>query len=75
MEKTAYYCRKCNSIPLVQIVPKEKEIKLFCMCKCNKKLINYDIFMKIYYKTNFDYSKISDKNIYNEYIDPNPRIY
>ena len=45
------------------------------MCKCNKKLINYDIFMKIYYKTNFDYSKISDKNIYNEYIDPNPRIY
>ena len=72
MEKTAYYCKKCNSIPLIQIVPKEKEIEIFCMCKCNKKLINYDIFMNNYFKTNFDYSKISDNNIYKEYIERDP---
>ena len=73
MENTGFYCIKCNSIPLVQIVLKEEDIKLFCMCKCNKKLINYDIFIKNYYRTNFDYSKISNEPIYKEYIDKNPR--
>ena len=72
MEKTGFYCKKCNSIPLIQIVPKEKDIEIFCMCKCNKKLLKYDTFMKNYYKTNFDYSKISDKNIFKEYIEKDP---
>ena len=72
MEKTGYFCKICKSIPLIQIVPKEKDIKIFCMCKCHKQLINYDIFMKNYYKTNFNYSEISNDPIYKEYIDPSP---
>lgn len=75
MEKTGFYCKKCNSIPLIQIVPKELDIKIFCMCKCHKTLINYDIFMKNYYKTNLNYSNISNEPIYKDYIDPNPRYY
>ena len=73
MEKTGFYCKICKSVPLIQIVPKEEDIKLFCMCKCHKKLINYDIFLKNYYQTNFDYTKISNEPIYNEYIDLSPR--
>lgn len=75
MEKTGFYCKKCNSVPLIQIVPKEKDIKIFCSCKCHKRLIDYELFMKIYYKKDLDYSKISNEPIYKEYIDPNPRYY
>ena len=72
MEKTGYFCTKCKCVPLIQIIPKEKDIKFFCCCKCKKQLLNYDIFMKFYYKTNLNYSEISKEPIYNEYIDPNP---
>ena len=75
MEKTGFYCKKCNSVPLIQIVPKEKDIKIFCMCKCHKQLIDYELFLKIYYKKDLDYSKISNEPIYKEYIDPSPRYY
>ena len=75
MEKTGFYCKKCNSVPLIQIVPKEKDIKIFCSCQCHKQLIDYELFMKIYYKKDLDYSKISNEPIYKEYIDPSPRYY
>ena len=72
MEKTGYLCKKCKCAPLIQIVPKEKDIKLFCCCKCKKQLLNYDIFMKLYYETNLNYSEISNEPVYKEYIDPSP---
>ena len=70
--ETGYFCNKCKCVPLIQIVPKEKDIKFFCCCKCKKQLLNYDFFMKQYYKTNLNYSEISNEPIYKEYIDPNP---
>ena len=73
MENTGFYCEKCKIVPLIQIVPKEKDIKIFCMCKCHKILISYDLFMKKYFKTDLNYSKISNEPIYKEYIDPSPR--
>ena len=73
MEKTGYFCKNCKCVPLIQIILKEKEIKIFTMCKCHKRLLPYDIFMKNYYKTNLNYSEISNEPIYKEYIDPNPR--
>ena len=73
MENTGFYCEKCKSVPLIQIVPKEKDIKIFCMCKCHKILITYDAFMKYFYKTNLNYSKISNEPIYKEYIDSDPQ--
>ena len=74
MEKTGFLCKKCKFVPLIQIVPKEKDIKIFTMCKCNKELIPYDIFMKNYYKVNLTYSEISNHPIYSEYVDPSPRF-
>ena len=69
MEKTGFYCVKCNSIPLIQIVPKIKEIKIFSSCKCNKKLINYDSFLTNYYVKNINYDNISNESIFSEYLD------
>ena len=74
MEKTGFLCKKCKFVPLIQIVPKEKDIKIFTMCKCNKQLLPYDTFMKNYYKANFSYSEISNDPIYSEYVDPSPRF-
>ena len=74
MEKTGFLCKKCKFVPLIQIVPKEKDVKIFTMCKCNKQLIPYDIFMKNYYKVNLTYSEISNDPIYSEYVDPSPRF-
>ena len=69
MEKSGFYCIKCNSIPLIQIVPKIQEIKLFITCKCNKKLINYDAFLKNYYVKNLNYENISSSPILTENLD------
>ena len=48
-----FICRKCNSVPLVEIVPKESDLKILITCKCNKqKLIKKEIFYKYYYNDN-----------------------
>ena len=73
MEKTGYFCKKCKFVPLIQIIPKEKDLKIFCMCKCKKQLLNYDTFMKYYYQTNLNYSDIPNEPIYKEYIDPSQK--
>ena len=69
MEKSGFYCIKCNSIPLIQIVPKIQEIKLFITCKCSKKLINYEAFLKNYYVKNINYGNISNFPILTEHKD------
>lgn len=69
MEKSGFYCPICKIVPLIQIVPKINEIKIFCMCKCTKKLIKYDIFMKNYFIKNINYENISDTPIYLENSD------
>ena len=47
------FCRKCNSIPLIEIVPKEYEIKIFLSCKClRQQLIKQETFFKYYYYSN-----------------------
>ena len=47
-----YYCTKCNSIPLVHLIAKGNVIKVYVVCKCNKKLITYEAFNKLYYQPN-----------------------
>lgn len=68
MEKTGFYCPKCNSVPLIQIIPKTKDVKVFCCCKCNKKLINYKNFLKNYLVKNLGYENISNSPIFEESI-------
>ena len=41
-----YLCKKCNSIPIIQIIPKENNTKILSACKCHKQYENIEIFIK-----------------------------
>ena len=61
-----FYCKKCNSIPLIEILP-YKNISIFFVCKCGKKYQDIDLFNNNYYNKNIDIKKIcSNKN--KEYL-------
>jgi hypothetical protein len=45
-----YYCSKCNAIPLVHLMAKGENLKVYTVCKCEKKLIPYDTFNKTFYQ-------------------------
>ena len=61
-----FYCQKCNYIPLIQIIPKINNIKIFSSCKCHKQYQNYDTFVKNnYLKKEIDINKISNESIIN----------
>ena len=62
-----FYCRKCNSIPLIEILP-HKNISIFFVCRCRKKYQDIDLFNNNYYNKNIDVKKIClNKN--NEYLE------
>ena len=71
MEKqyyNGYFCKKCNSIPLIQIIPKINNSKIFSSCKCCKHYQTIDNFIKYNYHKNIDINKISN-NLYNKYFE------
>ena len=41
-----YLCKKCNSIPIIQIIPKENNTKILSACKCHKQYENIETFIK-----------------------------
>ena len=47
-----YYCAKCNVIPLVHLLAKWKDIKVYTVCKCQKKLLQYETYNKLFYQQN-----------------------
>ena len=47
---SGYYCNKCNFIPLIKIIPKKNNIKIFSSCKCHKQYENIESFIKNKYK-------------------------
>jgi WD40 repeat protein len=47
-----YYCIKCNCIPLLHLIAKENNIKIYSVCKCDKKCLTYEAFSKVYYQLN-----------------------
>ena len=49
---SGYYCNKCNYIPLIKIIHKNNEIKVFSSCKCNKQYENIESFLKNRYRDN-----------------------
>ena len=59
---SGYYCKKCNSIPLIQIIPKINNIKILTSCKCNKQYQNIDSFIKNYYFQDIDALNITSKD-------------
>ena len=51
-KKGYYYCSKCNSIPLVHLVAKGENLKVYAVCKCEKKYLSYETFNKTYFQEN-----------------------
>ena len=51
-KKGYYYCSGCNSIPLVHLVAKGENLKVYAVCKCEKKYLSYETFNKTYFQEN-----------------------
>ena len=67
---SGYLCKKCNFIPLIKIVPRNNNIKIFSSCKCCKCYEDIDTFIKNKYQKNMvDINIIQNKKnfkIYNK---------
>ena len=63
---SGYFCSKCNCIPLIKIIPKNNNIKVFSSCKCHKQYENIESFLKYKYNKNIiDKNKINKESPYN----------
>ena len=47
---SGYFCSKCNFIPLIKIIPKNNNFKVFSSCKCHNQYENIESFLKHKYK-------------------------
>lgn len=70
MEKklfNGYFCQKCKSIPLIEILPKNQNTSIFLFCKCQKRYQSLDLFNKNYYKENIELKDISSEKYNIDY--------
>ena len=69
MEETnysGYFCSKCKYIPLIKIITKDNNIKVFSSCKCHKQYENLESFLNNKSKKDIiDKSKINKESPYN----------
>ena len=69
MEETnysGYFCSKCKYIPLIKIITKDNNIKVFSSCKCHKQYENIESFLNNKSKKDIiDKSKINKESPYN----------
>ena len=56
-----FYCSKCHTVTLFQISVTDKQIKIFTVCKCHKRFISSDLFIKNYFKQNIPISTIKNE--------------
>ena len=63
---SGYFCSKCKYIPLIKIISKDNNIKVFSSCKCHKQYENIESFLKNKSKKDIiDKSKINKESPYN----------
>lgn len=49
MNSDSFYCLKCETIPLIELAPKENELKILTSCQCHRQLLKSRPFFKNYY--------------------------
>ena len=63
---SGYFCSKCKYIPLIKIISKYNNIKVFSSCKCHKQYENLESFLNNKSKKDIiDKSKINKESPYN----------
>ena len=63
---SGYFCSKCKYIPLIKIISKDNNIKVFSSCKCHKQYENIESFLNNKSKKDIiDKSKINKESPYN----------
>ena len=63
---SGYFCSKCKYIPLIKIISKYNNIKVFSSCKCHKQYENLESFLNNKSKKAIiDKSKINKESPYN----------
>ena len=63
---SGYFCSKCKYIPLIKIISKDNNIKVFSSCKCHKQYENLESFLNNKSKKDIiDKSKINKESPYN----------
>ena len=63
---SGYFCSKCKYIPLIKIISKYNNIKVFSSCKCHKQYENIESFLNNKSKKDIiDKSKINKESPYN----------
>ena len=67
---SGYYCNKCHFIPLIKIIPKNSDIKVYSSCKCRNQYENMESFLKNKYRKDImninNLSKESPNNEHNK---------
>ena len=49
MNTDIFYCLRCETIPLIELAPKENELKILATCQCHRQLLKSKAFFKYYY--------------------------
>ena len=60
-----YYCIKCKYIPLIQIIPKNKNIFILSLCHCNRSHQKFEIFHKNFYQNKIPLNNICKSSLIN----------
>ena len=70
-----YFCKKCNSIPLIGIIPKDNITKILSSCKCHKQYENIETFIQNKsLKEKIDINIISNEPLNNFFTETNMDI-
>jgi len=70
MNSDSFYCLKCESVPLIELAPKDNELKILATCQCHRQLLKAKAFFRYYYHP--DHSQLKSearKESSNTYIE------
>jgi hypothetical protein len=66
MNTDSFYCQRCETIPLIELAPKENELKILTTCQCHRQLLKSKAFFKYYYNSDNIPLKSKEQNDNNK---------